>query len=104
MHNIESPYKKLLAIVDDLQSELIEYKKGSKVSDFVVKKRSELIIELVKVLELIKFYDTSEVVNTIAHIMDEIKKKDSELDSLLIRVDFVPDGQKTGFIKIQAHK
>ena len=48
MSNIESPYKKLLTIVDDLQSELIEYKKGSKVSEYVVKKRSELIIELIK--------------------------------------------------------
>ena len=104
MNNIESPYKKLLAIVDDLQSELIEYKKGSKVSDYVVKKRSELIIELIKVLELIMFYDTNEVVNTIANSIDEIKKKDNELDSLLIRVDYVPNGQKTGFIKIQAHK
>lgn len=104
MNNIESPYKKLLAIVDDLQSELIEYKKGSKVSDYVVKKRSELIIELIKVLELIMFYDTNEVVNTIANSIDEIKKKDSELDSLLIRVDYVPNGQKTGFIKIAAHK
>ena len=37
-------------------------------------------------------------------MFDEIKKKDSELDSLLIRVDYVPNGQKTGFIKIQAHK
>ena len=104
MSDIVSPYEELLNVIDNLENELIEYKKSPKVVEYVVKKRSELIIQLTKVLNLIMMYDTDAVVTSIAHSIDEIKKKDSELDSLLIRVDYVPNGQKTGFIKIQAHK
>lgn len=104
MSNTENPYRELLKIINGLEEELITYKKSPKVVEYVVKKRSELIIQLTKVLNLIMMYDTNAVVTSIAHSIDEIKKKDSELDSLLIRVDYVLNGQKTGFIKIQAHK
>jgi uncharacterized membrane protein YjjP (DUF1212 family) len=104
MSDIVSPYEELLSIVDNLENEYLEYKKSPKALDYVLKKRAELIIQLTKVLNLIMMYDTNAVVTSIAHSIDEIKKNDSELDSLLIRVDYVPNGQKTGFIKIQAHK
>ena len=104
MGNIVSPYEVLLSVIDGLESELVEYKKSPKVVEYVVKKRSELIIQLSKVLNLIMLYKTDAVVTSIAYSIDEIKKKDNELDSLLIQVDYVPNGQKTGFIKIAAHK
>ena len=104
MSNIVSPYEELLSVIDGLESELIEYKKSPKVVDYVVKKRMEVLLRLGKISKLIMMYDTDAVVTSIAHSIDEIKKKDNELDSLLIRVDYVPNGQKTGFIKIQAHK
>ena len=103
MSDIVNPYEELLNVIDNLENELIEYKKSPKVVEYVVKKRMELIIQLTKVLNLIIIYDTNAIVTTIAHSISEIKNKDSELDSLLIRVDYVPNGRKTGFIKIQAH-
>ena len=104
MSNIVSPYEELLNVINNLEDELLEYKNSPKVVDYVVKKRMELIIQLTKVLNLIIIYDTNAIVTTIAHSIDEIKNKDSQLDSLLIRVDYVPNGQNTGFIKIQAYK
>lgn len=104
MGNIVSPYEVLLSVIDGLESELVEYKKSPKVVEYVVKKRSELIIQLSKVLNLIMLYKTDAVVTSIAYSIDEIKKKDNELDNLLIQVDYVPNGKKTGFIKIAAHK
>ena len=104
MSNIVSPYEELLSIVDNLEYEYLEYKKSPKALDYVLKKRGDLIIQLTKVLNLIMLYNTNAIVTTIAHSIDELKKKDSELDSFLIRVDYVPNGQNTGFINIQAHK
>lgn len=104
MSNIANPYSELLSVIDGLENELIVYKKSPKVVEYVVKKRSELIIQLTKVLNNILIYDTNAIVTSLTHKISEIKKMDSEIDSLLIRVDYVPNGQKTGFIKIQAHK
>ena len=104
MSNIVSPYEELLSVIDGLESELKEYKKSPKVVEYVVKKRSELIIQLSKVLNNILIYDTNAIVTSLTHKISEIKKMDSEIDSLLIRVDYVPNGKKTGFIKIAAHK
>lgn len=104
MNEIVNPYEELSQIIQCIEKELINYKKGTNVVEYVVKKRMELIIQLNKVLDLIVMYDTNAVITTIAYSIDEIKKKDSELDSLLIRIDYVLNGQKTGFIKIKAYK
>lgn len=104
MSNIVSPYEELLSVIDGLENELIEYKKSTKVVEYVVKKRSELIIQLTKILNSILIYDTNAIVTSLTHKISEIKKIDSEIDSLLIRVDYVPNGQKTAFIMIAAHK
>ena len=104
MNDIVSPCEEINSLIFDLENELFEYKKSPKAIEYVVKKRIEILLRLGKISKLIMMYDTNAVVTSIAHSIDEIKKKDSELDSLLIRLDYVPNGQKTGFIKIQAHK
>ena len=104
MSNLSNPYEELGYIIENLEKELIDYEKSPKKVQFVVEKRKELINKLTEILNLITLFDTDSLVTTLAHEIDKIKKKDSELESLLIRIDYVPNGQKTGFIKIQSHK
>jgi hypothetical protein len=104
MNEIINPYEELSQVIQNLEKELIAYEKSPKKVQFVVEKRKELINKLIEISELLKVYDVDSVVTTLAREIYLIKKKDTELDSLLIRIDYVPNGQKTGFIKIQSHK
>ncbi|EPE9900511.1 hypothetical protein ACSN7Q_001653 [Flavobacterium psychrophilum] len=104
MNEIVNPYEELSQVIQNLEKELIDYEKSPKKVQFVVEKRKALINKLIEILDLITLFDTDNIITTLAHEIHKIRKKDTELDSLLIRIDYVPNGQKTGFIKIQSHK
>lgn len=104
MSNLSSPYSDLVAVVEELHNDLQDYKKQPKSSEYVVKKREKLINDLIDVVNKIEVYNYNAIGCEIVEEINKIRVKDSEADTIFIRLELVPNGQKTAFLTVKNYK